>query len=121
MIVHKVKLKASNSSGDQTLWIIPSHPDCNGETALTLTGEYEGEEIQIDFDPVKNEDFAKTLKFLLSQVEACQFTTAKGGYYRTTDDGIPVWVDGDGFTHPYTHQDEDYSNLCESEYCRCKS
>lgn len=36
-------------------------------------------------------------------------------------DRRPVWDLGNGHTEPYTHQDENYSNLCAARYCRCQS
>lgn len=63
----KVKLKAENSSGEQFLYI--QRDDKEDLIFLTLVGEYEGKDIQIDFDPIIDEHFADTLKILLSQLE----------------------------------------------------
>lgn len=47
-----IQLKADNSSGIQTLYCYRQ----DGEYGFTLTGDYEGKEIQIDFDgSTKNE------------------------------------------------------------------
>ena len=46
-----ITLKAKNSSGEQKLWLAVQDIN-NGEVEYfwTLTGEYEGKKIQIDFD-----------------------------------------------------------------------
>ena len=41
-------------------------------------------------------------------------------------DKAPRWVTfnlstGDFETEPYTHQDENFSNMCALQYCRCQS
>lgn len=41
-------------------------------------------------------------------------------HYRKID-RRPVWDKGNGEIEPYTHQDENYSNLCAARYCRCQS
>ena len=63
------KLKADNSSGRQDLIVDPYHPDTPGQVAITLVGQYEGEEIQIDFDPVDRATFKANLKTLIEQLE----------------------------------------------------
>ena len=46
-----ITLKAKNSSGEQKLWLAVQDIN-NGEVEYfwTLTGEYEGKKVQIDFD-----------------------------------------------------------------------
>ena len=46
-----VKLKAKNSSGEQTLWL----QEDDGDYYFTLVGKYNGENIQIDFDTLSRE------------------------------------------------------------------
>lgn len=65
----KMKLKAKNSSGEQTLYIEPFHEDLDEAVAITLHGEYEGEEIQIDFDEVPRKQFKENLKTLIEAIE----------------------------------------------------
>lgn len=68
-MIHKVKLKAKNSSGEQTLFIDINEKYLDGLVALTLVGTYEGNDIQIDFDPIDEKEFAKTLLFIFIQIE----------------------------------------------------
>lgn len=51
MVDIDVKLKAKNSSGEQTLWL----QEDDGDYYLTLVGKYNGENIQIDFDTLSRE------------------------------------------------------------------
>ncbi len=44
-----IELKAKNSSGDQRLFLACDR----GEYSFTLTGQYRGQGIQIDFDVMK--------------------------------------------------------------------
>ena len=70
MRVHKVKLKATGFKPYATMYIIPNHPDLDKETAISIEFEHEGKKQWITFDDIKNKDFAKTLKFLLAEVES---------------------------------------------------
>ncbi|MFH1818176.1 MAG: hypothetical protein ABIK08_00595 [Pseudomonadota bacterium] len=51
MVDIDVKLKAKNSSGEQTLWL----QEDDGDYYFTLVGKYNGENIQIDFDTLSRE------------------------------------------------------------------
>lgn len=68
-MTHKVKFKANNSTGNQILYIDLNHPDLKGEVGLTLLGTYKGDDIQIDFNPIEDKQFAKTLRFILAQID----------------------------------------------------
>lgn len=61
----RLYLLADNSSGEQTL-----HIDC-GEDGLhlTLTGKYQEEDIQIDFDPLGKPDLDLLIRVLTSYKE----------------------------------------------------
>lgn len=61
-------LKAENSSGTQRLIVDPDHEDLDGQAAITLVGEYEGEQIQIDFDPVDRDILKTNLQMLINQL-----------------------------------------------------
>jgi len=68
-MTHKVKFTAKNSSGEQTLYIDLDHPNLEGKVGLTLLGNYRGDDIQIDFNSIDEKQFAKTLRFILSQID----------------------------------------------------
>lgn len=65
----KMKLKAKNSSGEQTLYIEPFHDSYEDEVVITLAGEYEGEYIQIDFKAIPRKQFKENLKTLIEAIE----------------------------------------------------
>jgi len=44
-----------------------------------------------------------------------------GGKYVLIDGKIPKWRNQDGILERYSHQDENFSNLCTSPYCRCNN
>ena len=53
-------LSAKNSSGIQRLII----DTCQEETALTLVGEFNGDSIQIDFDPLTHGEVRELISLL---------------------------------------------------------
>ena len=64
-----IKLKAKNSSGEQTLWLITDE----GEYYFCLAGEYEGKEIQIDFEEMTIsdlEDMKAAIELILEKESA---------------------------------------------------
>jgi len=64
-----IKLNAENSSGKQTLYLAAS----GEEFFFTLTGEYEGKPIQIDFDPMTRkqlEDLSVAMQLILGALPA---------------------------------------------------
>jgi len=53
-----IEIKAKNSSGEQTLYIDKYIDDENEEIySFTLVGNYEGQDIQIDFDELTPDEF----------------------------------------------------------------
>lgn len=68
-MIFRMKLKAKNSSGEQILHVDPFHEDLDEAVAVTLVGEYEGEEIQIDFDEIPREKFKESLRMMLGAIE----------------------------------------------------
>lgn len=61
-----ISLKAKNSSGEQTLHLTED----GGEYWFTLCGEYEGANIQIDFDAMSKADL-KELREQIDIILAC--------------------------------------------------
>lgn len=55
-------LTAKNSSGKQSLFITSDKE--NNEINFTLVGEYENKPIQIDFDPINQEDYQELVDYL---------------------------------------------------------
>lgn len=57
-----IKLKASNSSGNQNLVI--EYDNSWDEVFLTLYGEHNGKHIQIDFDGLNDQQFSDLRKYV---------------------------------------------------------
>jgi hypothetical protein len=55
-------LTAKNSSGKQSLFITSDKE--NNEVNFTLVGEYQNNPIQIDFDPINQEDYQELVDYL---------------------------------------------------------
>jgi len=64
----KFHIKAKNSSGKQELIFSPSKENPE-EVHATLVGEYDGKEIQIDFDPIERKEFISYAKSLIEFLE----------------------------------------------------
>lgn len=67
--MQRFSLTAKNSSGHQVLYIDLDHEDLDDGVALTLAGEYEGEQIQIDFNPIDRTLFDCILKALTKKMD----------------------------------------------------
>lgn len=72
--ISKLKLFANNSSGHQTLDIRIPDKDSQHEDEVWcyLNGQYEGENIQIDFEEIEKDQFICFLENTLRTLKRCK-------------------------------------------------